>query len=101
MLDHIYGRSLLFTHSDRPHMFIKELMIHIDYLKKETVVSLQGLISRTQKKLNEVRVNLYSGIEYYQNLFKDQHENFIQNLNRLKEELTSISIPMIPEDSQC
>jgi len=101
MIDHIYGRILLFTHSDRPHMFIKELMIHIDYLKKETVASLQGLVSRTQKKLNEVRVNLYNGIEYYQNLFKAQHENFIKSLNLLKEELTSIAIPMTPEDSQC
>ena len=94
MLDHIYGRILPFTPSDRPHMFITELVIHIEYLKKETIASLQGMVSRTQEKLNEVRVNLYNGIEYYQKLFKNKHENFVKRLNLLKEELTSIAIPM-------
>jgi hypothetical protein len=101
MVDHIYGRILLFTPLDRPHMFIKELMIHIEHLKKETFESLQGLVSRTQEKLHEVRANLYNGIEYYQQLFKNRHNNFVKRLNILKEELTSIVIPVTPKGAQC
>ena len=75
MIDHIYGRISLLTNSDRPNMFLEELMIHIDYLKKETTASLQGLASRTQEKLREVRTNLRNGIDYYQN----QPRNYSKN----------------------
>lgn len=35
MVDHIYGRSVTLTPDDRPHMFINELSLYIDYLKEK------------------------------------------------------------------
>ena len=35
MVDHIYGRSNIITRTDRPNMFIKELNLYIDYLRKK------------------------------------------------------------------
>jgi len=77
-------------------MFIKELMIHIDFLKKEVAASLEGLTSRTHKKLCEVKVNLRNGIEYYQKLadklLKEQQESFSENLELLIKKLECIVI---------
>jgi hypothetical protein len=96
MLKHIYGQISLLTNSNRPHMFIKELMINIDFFKKEVAASLQGLTSRTHKKLREVKVNLRNGIEYYQKLadklLKEQQENFSKSLELLIEKLECIVI---------
>ena len=96
MVNHIYGKSNVIATNNRPHMFIKELMLHVDCLKKEAEYSLLGLASRTQEKLREVKANLYQGIEYYQKLakklIKEQQENFIQQLESLKHEVSVISI---------
>ena len=35
MTDHIYGRANILTNNNRPHMFIAELHLYIDYLKEE------------------------------------------------------------------
>jgi hypothetical protein len=98
MVSHIYGRISLLSNPNRPHMFMKELMIHIDFLKSEVEQSLQGLASRTQENLLEVKETLMKGIDYYQNLAKtiiaEQQECFIATLNRLKSELEAVVIPI-------
>ena len=35
MVGHIYGRTSLLTNPARPHMFLRELAINIDYLREE------------------------------------------------------------------
>ena len=35
MTDHIYGRKNILTHVNRPHMFIAELYLYIDFLKEQ------------------------------------------------------------------
>ena len=35
MVEHIYGRISLLSGSDRPHMFLRELAIYVDYLRNE------------------------------------------------------------------
>ncbi|MCK4870384.1 MAG: hypothetical protein KAS93_04660 [Gammaproteobacteria bacterium] len=96
MLSHIYGRISLITSSNRPHVFLKELMIHVDYLKKEATASLQGLATRSHDKLCEVKTNIANGIEYYQKLasklLKEQQEIFIDTLQSIKDELEHIAI---------
>jgi len=71
IIDHIYGRLNVITRTDRPHMFIKELTIYIDYLKnkiEETSVSISG---KQEKYLLTFGKNLKEGIDYYYKLFKD------------------------------
>lgn len=75
MVDHIYGRGNVISRTDRPHMFIKELGLYIDYLR--------GLIDDPGEELNDKRHNylltfsnnLKEGIAYYKELFSSDDFN--------------------------
>jgi len=96
MLKHIYGKISLMTNNVRPHMFIKELKLNIDYLKNEVKRSLFGLLACSQQKMQETKDNLLSGIEYYQQLAKsfteEQRDSFVKQLKNLREEIEKISL---------
>jgi len=94
MVDHIYGRISLLSNKHRPHMFINELIIYIDYLKNEFEVNSADMTQRTMDYLTEFKENLLSGIEYYKVIYEDyletKKEAFLQDLNKLKIELEAI-----------
>ena len=94
MVDHIYGRLSLLSNSERPHMFVRELGLYIDYLKEELEKSAEGLIIRTGKYFGEFRENLTSGIDYYRDLAdkfsSEQRERFLDDLNSLGKELSGL-----------
>jgi len=63
MTDHIYGRANILTHNNRPHMFIKEIDLNIDYIKEQV-----RNLNKTEKQIKAVIKyieNLVNGIEYY------------------------------------
>jgi hypothetical protein len=66
MIDHIYGRKPVLNRPDRPNMFLKELMLNVQYLKDQynTALSDDGL-----KHLETFSKNLLIGISYYRDLF--------------------------------
>lgn len=69
MTDHIYGRTNIVTNTDRPHMFIAELYLYIDYLKEEMQNDLHsGQFAKRKKYYTSFYQNLKRGIAYYQNL---------------------------------
>lgn len=68
MVDHIYGRISLLTNPDRPHMFIREVELYLDYVGKEFRRFALGLSARKESYFNEVKENLRSGVEYYAGL---------------------------------
>jgi hypothetical protein len=70
IINHIYGRKSLPTNPDRPHMFIRELMLYLDYLRKEIEKSVLNLSIRTPKYFDEFKKNLLNGIEYYRHFAK-------------------------------
>ncbi|MFC1574434.1 hypothetical protein ACFL30_04550, partial [Candidatus Latescibacterota bacterium] len=94
MIDHIYGRTSLLTSSNRPNMFVRELMIYIDYYQKEVEKSSHDLTVRTQNYLNEFKSNLLDGIDYYFNLsekfLEEQKHQILFDLTMLKNELENI-----------
>ncbi len=100
MINHIYGRCSLLIDNGRPHMFIKELQLQVDYVLGEIKNASAGLPARSQQKLAEVKDNLSSGIEYYRglasNLLKDQQENFLQSLAELDREVKNIHLVEAP-----
>ena len=67
LTDHIYGRKNLLN-GYRPHMFIKELQLYIDYLK-ELLDTTDFSNKREAKKFTRFSQNLDEGINYYKNLF--------------------------------
>ncbi|HRZ31903.1 MAG TPA: hypothetical protein P5188_06310, partial [Flavobacterium sp.] len=57
---------------NRPHFFIKELSLYIDYFKKEIDV-FEEATSQQLKKVNQFKSNLLEGITYYKILFEKSH----------------------------
>jgi len=96
MVDHIYDRISLISNPERPNLFVRELMLYIDYFKEEVEKSSLDLTNRTQKYLNEFRENLLDGIDYYMELadefFEEQKERIVGDINALKAELDSIPL---------
>ncbi|MCF8055057.1 MAG: hypothetical protein K9K37_00265 [Desulfocapsa sp.] len=96
MVDHIYGRLSLLTSSDRPHMFIKELSLYIDYLRKELDNFPVGLAAHSASFLQGMRENLFKGIDYYQalssQLIEDSREKFLAELKKMKAALEPLSL---------
>src|SRR5690606_37032642 len=90
MVGHIYGRINLLAHAaDRPHMFIKELRLYIEYLREQ----IAGADS--QKKIQyctRFANNLLEGICYYKTLCEiPQLENlFPCDLGRCEAEVRQL-----------
>lgn len=64
MVDHIYGKINLIERTDRPHMFINELKINIDYYEERIIGSENGMSG-------SFRTYLLDAIKYYKNLFSN------------------------------
>jgi hypothetical protein len=96
MVDHIYGRLSLLTSSDRPHMFVKELSLYVDYLRKEIDNFPTGLAANSASFLEGMRENLFKGIEYYQvlsnDLIDESRESFLMGLEKMKAALEPLAL---------
>lgn len=68
MIDHIYGRTNIILRDDRPHMFIKELTIYVDYWTELLNDSANELDQKRKKYVQEFHKNLMDGIAYYRSL---------------------------------
>ncbi|MGB0973425.1 MAG: hypothetical protein ACPGU9_00385 [Flavobacteriaceae bacterium] len=83
MTNHIYGKSNVISHTDRPHMFIKELSIYIDYLKQQIESTKQAITVKQEKYFHKFIKNLNTGITYYHNLFNNQLSDFKTSKEKL------------------
>ena len=97
MVAHIYGRLSLMTNKERPHMFIKELMLYIDHLREETKNFSLKLSFRTPAYFSKFKKNLLEGVEYYHRLagqfIEEQRKQFLDDLKVLKDEIERIAFP--------
>ena len=92
MTDHIYGRTDILGDGDRPHMFIKELMLNVDYLKEQAM----DLNENDKKKVKDVigfSKQLLIGIEYYRSMAHKISPlgQFQNELNHLESEILDLS----------
>jgi len=78
MADHIYGRINLLNETYRPHMFIKELKMYVDYLIKKVKEEAIEPTDKQIKYFNEFIKNLREGIEYYVDLFSTNMKEELQ-----------------------
>ncbi|MBL7836300.1 MAG: hypothetical protein JNM67_02180, partial [Bacteroidetes bacterium] len=69
MCSHIYGKINILNQINRPHMFINELKLNIDYW----VQHIKNKIDEEQNTalFEKYRSNLLKGIEYYLSVYKD------------------------------
>lgn len=100
MVGHIYGRLDILNSLNRPNMFINELNLYIDYLKKE--LEKIDLNTKQVKYFQSFKTNLLAGIEYYKNLVPQLKKETVQYLADMKDELRNavealdkLSIPSV------
>ncbi|WP_072876954.1 hypothetical protein [Flagellimonas taeanensis] len=97
MLKHIYGNSSVLSSTYRPNMFVKELKMYVDYLKNEIESISDEVTTKQIKKWESFKSNLFNGIAYYQELFRDlmcfESANIQNELQFFKEELMAVAIP--------
>jgi hypothetical protein len=65
MVGHIYGRISLLDNPHRPHMFLRELSIYLDFLRAELGKRDAGLAANPPAYYRESAENLLAGIEHY------------------------------------
>lgn len=96
MIGHIYGRISLLTKPHRPHMFIRELALYVDFLRQDLKKYRLGFSSNTLKYFSKFKKNLLGGIDYYR-LFADRlaegtRIRFLEELEKLCHALNAISL---------
>lgn len=69
MIDHIYGREDLLPGVNRPHFFIKELQLYLNYFRKEVDTYFQMISDKKQRQLQSFKSQLLEGIQYYRSMF--------------------------------
>lgn len=68
MVGHIYGKTNLLRGSHRSNIFINELNLYIDYLKREILSYLENTNDKKYKYLQNFKAQLQQGIQYYKQL---------------------------------
>lgn len=87
MVKHIYGATDLLGKIRRPHMFIKELNLYIDYLQNDLQSQLKELTDKKRKQLSNFKLQLHEGINYYKTLVADSANQTSQIFQDLIDEL--------------
>ena len=91
MLRHIYGYDSVMDFPNRPNLFVKEIQLYIDYLKKEIALHHSTATPAQFKKWAIFQKNLLSGINYYEELFLSislrEDTNPLSNLRKEIEEI--------------
>jgi hypothetical protein len=93
MIGHIYGRNDLLQEVQRPHVFVAELKLNLDYLREEIEDFNRGLSDRKTEYFARSRENLRTGIEFYRVLAADMGpdgETFLEELEAVASELADL-----------
>ncbi len=103
MVNHIYNDVKEVVRTDRPNMFINELVMYIKYFAEKIEEHKKNWNKASAKKLTTFADNMHEGINYYQKMFNsightfiDTKESITDSLNdamkRIKEMREEISI---------
>ena len=98
MVDHIYGRLNILNNLNRPNIFVNELQLYFDYLKKEIEDQFNLISEKKLSHFQTFRANLIKGIDYYEGLvpkIKQSNTEFKSNIIKQLEEIKS-SLNLLP-----
>jgi hypothetical protein len=88
MTDHIYGRTNIIEHPSRPHVFVNELFIYVDYLQEQLYAETD--LENNPKKLkyyNEFYKQLLNGINYYRDIIRTKNGFTQDEIEKINEGL--------------
>jgi hypothetical protein len=71
MVSHIYGREPISFKISRPNLFINELNLYVDYLKKDLQTQLNDLNAKKTRYFEKFTEQLFNGIDYYRKLIPE------------------------------
>lgn len=90
MVKHIYGKLNLLSGSKRSNIFINELNLYLDYLKKDISSSLKDLNDKKLKYLSKFQQQLENGINYYKDLIPAIQNQTEIYKNKMMDELLEL-----------
>lgn len=90
MVDHIYGKITLKLESDRPHVFVKEAQLYVDYLKKEFQKLIPEASTKQEAYLEKFRKNLNLGLDYYRDLVNSIQMDSEEIIEKMKNQLEEL-----------
>jgi hypothetical protein len=90
MVDHIYGRMALRLDAERPHVFVKEAQLYVDYLKKEFQKLVPEASAKQEVYLEKFRKNLNQGLGYYQDLVDSIQLDSEEIIEKMKYQLDAL-----------
>lgn len=104
MVSHIYGKLNLLNDPNRPNLFVNELNLYVEYLKKDISKQIKEMNEKKAKYLSKFKEQLQNGIEYYKQLvpkITDQTEVYrkkmLSELQEIEETLKSLS-PVVSQE---
>ncbi|RAJ29596.1 hypothetical protein [Pedobacter cryoconitis] len=107
MISHIYGREPITFKFNRPNLFINELHLYVDYLKKDLTAQLHDLNAKKTKYFEKFRAELFKGIDYYRELIPELKlqtdiatQELHQQLQKAEEKLRLITQVLDPVSVQ-
>lgn len=71
MVGHIYGRETIRFKTQRPNLFINELNLYLDYLKKDMGLQLEEFTAKRIKYFEKFSTQLRNGIQYYRSMIPE------------------------------
>ncbi len=90
MVDHIYGKIALKLDAERPHVFVKEAQLYVDYLKKEFQKLIPEASTKQEVYLEKFRKNLNLGLAYYQDLVDSIQVDSEEIIGKMKQQLQDL-----------
>jgi hypothetical protein len=94
MINHIYGRVNLLAEVNRPNLFINELHLYLDYLKKDMALHLDQLNDKKAKYFTKFNQQLQEGINYYKNLVPDLKLQTQQAVQDIQQQLADAELAL-------
>ncbi len=88
MVDHIYGRGNVIDHSRRPHMFIKELTLYVDYFQEQIEDIMLSLDPKQNRKNQKFHKEIKAGVDFYRN----KADEFFNDAEKLKVFLADLKL---------
>ncbi len=87
MVDHIYGRTNIIKRTDRPNLFMKELLLYINYLSSKVKEYRAAPGQKQDDFIDGFKHSLSDGIAYYQGLFSELKGKYADKKTELLKEL--------------
>ncbi len=95
MVDHIYGRGELISRPNRPHVFVREAELYLEYAREQLARFELGLSPHKPEYFDEFRSNLLDGLDFYAELAVELElgAEFTKALSALREDARSVVVP--------